>query len=44
MLMLCFAVAVDDSYNVQPDTVPGVWNLRGMVNNAWHATSLKVVE
>lgn len=28
--------AVDVSYNVQPDGVEGVWNLRGVLNNAWH--------
>lgn len=28
--------AVDISYNVQPDTVEGIWNLRGVLNNAWH--------
>ncbi|PNH03774.1 Sulfite oxidase, mitochondrial [Tetrabaena socialis] len=28
--------AVDSSYNSQPDSVAGIWNLRGVVNNAWH--------
>lgn len=28
--------ATDASYNVQPDTVEGIWNLRGINNNAWH--------
>ena len=28
--------AVDASYNVQPDSVDGIWNLRGINNNAWH--------
>ena len=28
--------AVDVAYNVQPDGVDGVWNLRGVLNNAWH--------
>ncbi|XP_076967108.1 sulfite oxidase, mitochondrial [Tamandua tetradactyla] len=28
--------AVDDSYNVQPDTVAPIWNLRGVLSNAWH--------
>ncbi|KAL6752305.1 Oxidoreductase, molybdopterin-binding domain-containing protein [Haematococcus lacustris] len=34
--------AVDESYNSQPDSVAGVWNLRGVVNNAWHRVSLQV--
>ncbi len=32
--------AVDSSYNSQPDTVPPIWNLRGVVNNAWHRVRL----
>ena len=32
--MIC--KAVDASYNVQPDSVDGIWNLRGINNNAWH--------
>jgi len=28
--------ATDASYNVQPDSVSGIWNLRGINNNAWH--------
>jgi sulfite oxidase len=28
--------ATDASYNVQPDSVQGIWNLRGINNNAWH--------
>ena len=28
--------ATDASYNVQPDSVKGIWNLRGINNNAWH--------
>lgn len=28
--------ATDASYNVQPDTTEGVWNLRGINNNSWH--------
>ncbi|XP_046332499.2 sulfite oxidase-like [Haliotis rufescens] len=34
--------AVDVSYNVQPDNVDGVWNLRGVLNNAWHRVSVSV--
>ena len=28
--------AVDSSYNTQPQTYESTWNLRGVVNNAWH--------
>jgi sulfite oxidase len=31
--------AVDVSYNVQPDTIDGIWNLRGLLNNAWHTVT-----
>lgn len=34
------AKATDASYNTQPDGVAGVWNLRGVVNNAWHRVQL----
>ncbi|XP_075708238.1 sulfite oxidase, mitochondrial [Rhinoderma darwinii] len=34
--------AVDSSYNVQPDTVAPIWNLRGVLNNAWHRISVTV--
>ncbi|KAI9915808.1 hypothetical protein PsorP6_007201 [Peronosclerospora sorghi] len=36
--------AVDTSYNVQPDTIPPIWNLRGMLNNAWHHVYVSVEE
>lgn len=36
--------AVDASHNVQPDSVKGIWNLRGINNNAWHRIKLKVIE
>lgn len=35
--------AVDDSYNVQPDTVAPIWNLRGVLSNAWHRVHVQVV-
>ncbi|KAM5179546.1 sulfite oxidase, mitochondrial [Mantella aurantiaca] len=34
--------AVDSSYNVQPDTVAPIWNLRGVLNNAWHRVNVFV--
>ncbi|XP_051857757.1 sulfite oxidase, mitochondrial [Antechinus flavipes] len=35
--------AVDDGYNVQPDTVAPIWNLRGVLSNAWHRVHVQVV-
>nr|XP_033792921.1 sulfite oxidase, mitochondrial [Geotrypetes seraphini]XP_033792922.1 sulfite oxidase, mitochondrial [Geotrypetes seraphini] len=34
--------AVDSSYNVQPDTVAPIWNLRGVLSNAWHRVHVSV--
>ncbi|XP_073772158.1 sulfite oxidase, mitochondrial isoform X2 [Danio rerio] len=34
--------AVDNSYNTQPDTVGPIWNLRGVLSNAWHRVKVKV--
>ncbi|XP_074905732.1 sulfite oxidase, mitochondrial [Buteo buteo] len=34
--------AVDGSYNVQPDTVAPIWNLRGVLSNAWHRVHVTV--
>nr|XP_015199561.1 PREDICTED: sulfite oxidase, mitochondrial [Lepisosteus oculatus] len=36
--------AVDSSYNVQPDTVAPIWNLRGVLSNAWHRVRVRVSE
>ncbi|XP_048687606.2 sulfite oxidase, mitochondrial isoform X2 [Caretta caretta] len=36
--------AVDTSYNVQPDTVEPIWNLRGVLSNAWHHVRVTVAE
>jgi len=36
--------ATDASYNVQPDTVAGIWNLRGINNNAWHRVVVRVAD
>lgn len=40
-LELC-CKAVDVSYNVQPDTANPIWNLRGVLSNAWHRVRVKV--
>ena len=34
--------AVDASYNTQPDSLGPVWNLRGVVNNAWHRITVTI--
>ena len=34
--------AVDSQYNSQPDNVQPIWNLRGVLNNAWHRVNIKV--
>ncbi|XP_077583044.1 sulfite oxidase, mitochondrial [Stigmatopora nigra] len=34
--------AVDDSYNMQPDTVAPIWNLRGVLSNAWHRVKVTI--
>ncbi len=35
--------ATDASYNVQPDSLEGIWNLRGINNNAWHRVKAEAV-
>lgn len=34
--------ACDSQYNVQPDHVAGIWNLRGGLSNAWHRIQVNV--
>jgi sulfite oxidase len=34
--------AVDDSYNVQPETFAPIYNARGVLANAWHRLNVKV--
>ncbi|KAK2821423.1 hypothetical protein Q7C36_020766 [Tachysurus vachellii] len=34
--------AIDSSYNTQPDSVAPIWNLRGVLSNAWHRVRVKV--
>lgn len=36
--------AVDNGYNMQPDSVAPIWNLRGVLSNAWHRVRVKVSE
>ncbi|ELU04165.1 hypothetical protein CAPTEDRAFT_17949 [Capitella teleta] len=34
--------AIDSSHNSQPEKLESVWNIRGLINNAWHHINLKV--
>ncbi|XP_069761634.1 sulfite oxidase, mitochondrial isoform X2 [Narcine bancroftii] len=34
--------AVDNQYNVQPDTVAPIWNLRGVLNNSWSRVKVTI--
>nr|XP_020448909.1 sulfite oxidase, mitochondrial isoform X2 [Monopterus albus] len=36
--------AVDNSYNMQPDTISPIWNLRGVLSNAWHRVKVNIRE
>ncbi|KAL9655761.1 hypothetical protein ABK040_004988 [Willaertia magna] len=40
-LTLC-SKAMDSSYNVQPEGVKGIWNMRGILNNSWHCIKLNI--
>jgi len=40
-LQICVK-AVDSSYNSQPEGVAPIWNLRGVLSNAWHRVNVKV--
>jgi len=34
--------AIDSSHNVQPESAGGIWNLRGLINNAWQHIHVNV--
>ncbi|KAE9551963.1 hypothetical protein FO519_004815 [Halicephalobus sp. NKZ332] len=36
--------ATDRAYNVQPETPGALWNVRGLLNNAWHRVSVEIVD
>ena len=42
--MTIVAKATDIALNTQPDSVAGVWNLRGNLLNAWHKIEVLFVE
>lgn len=37
-----WAKAVDSSYNVQPESFQNIWNLRGLLCNAYHRIKITV--
>ncbi|XP_063982635.1 sulfite oxidase [Diachasmimorpha longicaudata] len=37
-----WAKAVDSSYNVQPESFQNIWNLRGLLCNAYHRVKVKI--
>ena len=36
--------AVDSSMNQQPEKLDSVWNLRGIMNNAYHRVIVKLIQ
>uniref|UniRef100_A0A0N4ZYK5 sulfite oxidase n=1 Tax=Parastrongyloides trichosuri TaxID=131310 RepID=A0A0N4ZYK5_PARTI len=34
--------ATDRQYNTQPETASGIWNVRGLLHNAWHRVNVKL--
>ena len=36
--------AADTACNQQPETIPPIWNFRGLSNNAWHHVNVKVTK
>ncbi|XP_067634597.1 sulfite oxidase, mitochondrial [Eurosta solidaginis] len=37
-----WAKAVDSAYNVQPESFSNIWNLRGVLSNAYHRVKVKI--
>jgi len=40
--MQIWAKATDASYNTQPETVNNIWNLRGVLSNAYHRVTVNL--
>uniref|UniRef100_A0A915C169 sulfite oxidase n=1 Tax=Parascaris univalens TaxID=6257 RepID=A0A915C169_PARUN len=36
--------ATDRSYNTQPETALGIWNVRGLIHNAWHHIRVDIID
>lgn len=42
LVILC--KATDRAYNTQAETAAGLWNLRGLLHNAWHRIPVEIVD
>ena len=40
--MEIWSKAVDSSYNVQPESFENIWNLRGLLSNAYFRLKIKI--
>jgi sulfite oxidase len=36
--------ATDRAYNTQPETAKGLWNIRGLLHNAWHRVNVTLTK
>jgi sulfite oxidase len=36
------AKAVDENYNTQPESTAAIWNMRGLLNNAWNESKVTI--
>ena len=36
--------AIDSNYNTQPERFENIWNLRGLLSNAYHRIKIKIGE
>ena len=34
--------AIDSSHNQQPESAEGIWNVRGLIHNAWHRVEVTI--
>ncbi|CAG2058262.1 unnamed protein product, partial [Timema podura] len=39
-----WAKAIDSSYNTQPESFRNIWNLRGVLSNAYHRVKVNIVQ
>lgn len=40
--MELWSKAVDSNYNVQPESFANIWNLRGVLSNAYHKVKINI--
>lgn len=36
--------ATDRAYNTQPESAAGIWNVRGLLHNAWHRVPVEIID